>query len=76
MGDGLSGGEQGDVEYRSARALVVGRTRLTATAFDRHVRRGYFPKPRRLPGRSWRWYSTADVVLILDLCGRRKWLTG
>jgi predicted DNA-binding transcriptional regulator AlpA len=61
------------VEYRRVRATVADLTRLTPLAFDRHVRRGYFPPPLRLPGRCWRWYTPENVVLILDLCRRRRW---
>lgn len=62
------------LEYREVRAAIVDKSRLTPVAFDRHVQRKYFPSPRRIPGRSWRWYSHADVELILDLCRRRHWL--
>lgn len=67
-------GDDFRLEYREVRATISSRTRLTPLAFDRHVQRGYFPKPRRLEGRSWRWYHQADVDLILDLCRRRHWL--
>src|SRR3954469_13380153 len=62
------------LEYRTVRGIVTLMSRLTPLAFDRHVQRGFFPRPERLPGRAWRWHTHADLELILDLCRRRHWL--